>query len=69
MGPEHAALVQLCRGLADVVDAQGSFDDKAWREYRQSLKMLMEATVRGSSDGFDKFLASLRAPVPDGADA
>ena len=68
VGPEHAALVELCRSLADVVDSQGEFDDRAWREYRQSLKVLMEATARGGSDGFDKFLASLRTPVSDGAD-
>ena len=67
----HAALVQAVRTLADVVDGELAPNqlDKVWREYRQTLQALMEATSGGSTDGFDIFLRGLRAKVSDPEDA
>ena len=68
---EHAALVESCRQLADVVDAQVAnsiFDDKAWREYRLALAELGKAVNAGDgSQSFQEFQASLRASIPDPA--
>lgn len=66
--PEHAAIVEICRTLADEVDGMAAFDDKRVREYRLNLQVLMEATD-GSGDEVDSFMDGLRASVGDSADA
>lgn len=66
VGPEHAALVAACRSLAAQVDGTG-FDDHAWREYRLSLKALMEATADGGSDAFAEWIAGMRTEMGDPA--
>lgn len=68
-GPEHAALVELCRSLADTVDAAGYFDDKLWREYRMALRSLMERATGGSADDFDAEFDALRTSVGDPAES
>ena len=67
-GREHRALVEVCRGLADRVDAEEGFDDALWREYRLNLKALREAVSGGGDDTFD-LVAELRAEVRDSEDA
>ena len=67
-GPEHDAIVQVCRTLADVVDAaadSGKFNHNASREYRLALETLMEATAHSGSDAFLGWLDQMRAPVGD----
>lgn len=66
-GPEHSAMVELCRSLADSVDAAVAFDDKLWREYRMALRALMDRTSGGSSDDFDAEFDALRTSVGDSA--
>lgn len=63
VGPEHAPLVEAARTLASVVD--GDFDDKAWREYRLMLSILMGATAHNGSDAFSEWLAEMRTTVRD----
>jgi len=62
VGPQHDALVEAARALADVVDTTGEFDDKMWREYRLVLALLMEATADDGADDWaelEQRLASL----------
>lgn len=69
---QHEALVESCRGLADVLDmlsAGGRFDDRAWREYRLALKALMGATSSDADDGIDSLVDAMRAEMGDTADA
>lgn len=61
-GPEHVALVELVRSLADAVDIE-PLNDRLWRQYQQALDSLMEATADGGSDDFAKRVAELRAPI------
>ena len=68
-GPEHRALIQSCRTLADHVDSLDYFDDKAWREYRLALDALMEAVDDGGPDPYDNFIEGLRSKVRDTEDA
>ena len=63
-GPHHAALVELCRTLADTIDSADEFDDKAFREYRMALAKLMEA-AGGGVDELDLEVSELRASVRD----
>lgn len=63
-GPEHAALVESVRSLADAVDVE-PLNDRLWRQYQQALDSLMEATADGGSDDFAKRIAELRAPLPN----
>lgn len=63
---EDAALVELCRGLADELDRADGFDDRLWREYRFALKALLERASGGSSDGIDDELQCLRSEMGDG---
>lgn len=61
-GVEHAAIVELCRGLASVVDgfvAEGAWDEGAWREYRQALKTLWGVTGGSHEDAFAELTAEL----------
>lgn len=57
-GPEHAALVESCRALADELDRAAEFDEHMWREYRFALKALME---RASGDNDGDFRSELEA--------
>lgn len=66
-GPEHAALVEGLRSLADVVDH--GFDEKAWREYRLMLTELREACAGDDTDALQGLFDKLRAPVSDSEDA
>lgn len=66
-GPEHSAMVELCRSLADAVDSAAGFDDKLWREYRMALRALMDRASGGSSDDFDAEFDALRTAVGDPA--
>ena len=63
-GPHHAALIELCRTLADTIDRADEFDDKAFREYRMALGKLMEA-AGGGVDELDLEVSELRASVRD----
>lgn len=68
-GPQHAALVEACRSLADAVDAVTEFDDRLWREYRFTLRALLERASGGShNDDFDAEFESLRTEVGNSAD-
>lgn len=62
--PHHAPIVALCRDLASWVD-DPRFNDKAVREYRLALGLLMEATAGGDTDDFGKWIEELRSPVGD----
>lgn len=42
-GPEHTALIELCRVAAQAVDDTEFFDEKMFREYRLALNDLMGA--------------------------
>ena len=64
IGPEHGALVEACRSLADVVDGP-KLNVNAWREYRLSLDTLLKATAHSGSDAFQNWLDQMRAPVGD----
>ena len=56
--PQHRVLVQACRSLASLVDEAAEFDDKAWREYRLALGLLMgEANV--DLDDLEREIAEL----------
>lgn len=79
-GPEHGALVALCRSLASSMDVsagvwcseceRGGWDERLWREYRLALDQLMKAVeFDGRSDldeKLDEFLS--RAPLDDSED-
>lgn len=67
-GPQHAALIESCRAIADFIDGCPVFDDKAWREYRLALKALYDhATGGGDEDDFDREFDELRTTVGDAA--
>lgn len=72
-GREHRALVESCRQLADQVDrsiARGGFSDKAWREYRLSLRALREAVADGGDgDPIHSWIDQSRGKVRDTEDA
>lgn len=64
--PAIEALVEASRSLADLIDADPLFDDKAWREYRLMLGMLTEATNDdGTDDTFARLLAEMSTAVGD----
>jgi hypothetical protein len=63
-GPEHSALIEVVRSLADVIDSDLA-NDRLWRQYQQAVDKLMEATGGGSSDDFAERMAQLRAPILD----
>lgn len=68
-GPEHAALVESCRALADELDQTLEFDERLWREYRFALKALMER-ASGDNDGdFRSELEAMRTEVGDSSNA
>ena len=62
---EHEALIQSCRGLADVLDRLGSFDDRVWREYRLALKILMGTTSSDADDQIASLVNEMRAEMGD----
>lgn len=68
VGQEHAVLVETCRMLADAMD--WGFDDRVAREFRLSVKALMEATANGGFDAFEQAVEDLRsrASLGDPAD-
>lgn len=62
-GEEHAGLVELCRSLADVLDAAGEVpDDKLVREYRLALSLLSDLASGPDGDGLEESMAELRDP-------
>ena len=68
-GPEHSALIEACRQLADTVDRADGFDDKLWREYRLALTLLQGGLVDdGSGDDLGAILDELRAKVDNTED-
>lgn len=69
-GVEHAAHVETCRGLADLLDSLplAAFDDKLWREYRLALRALFDGATGGpDDDDFDAEFDALRAQMGDSA--
>lgn len=72
--PEHAALVEVARSLAQAVDAAPD-NASLWREYRAALASLFDVlSDAGPSDEMASFLESIRTPavrpqVGDAADA
>lgn len=64
--PEHAAVVELVRGLAAAVD---EYPDRAslWREYRGAIEQLAQAAAVGEveDDGQAAFLELVRTPLGD----
>lgn len=63
LAPEHDALVQLVRSLADAVDAHPD-NASLWREYRTAVTDLADLT-REDGDAFTGLVARLSAPVGD----
>lgn len=69
-GPEHAALVESCRALADELDQSLEFDEHMWREYRLALKALMDRMPDGGSDDdFDAEFDALSTEVGDSSNS
>jgi len=63
LAPEHDALVQLVRSLADAVD-QHPDNASLWREYRTAVSDLTDLT-REDGDAFGELVRRLSAPVGD----
>ena len=76
LGDEHAALVQVARGLASTLDHGGcaecgspSQNAALWREYRAAVASLTEVDVGSDDDEADEFTSAVSAPVRNGKDA
>jgi hypothetical protein len=65
LGPEHAAVIEAARGLADAVD-KASTRASLWQQYRESLGVLLDV---GAEEGVDDetagFLSIVRPAVGD----
>lgn len=66
--PRIAALVAVCRTMADKVDWSSEWDEKAWREYRLSLAALLGACANDdepedTADEYDRDIAAANAKV------
>jgi hypothetical protein len=68
--PEHAAVVELVRGLAAAVDKHPD-RPTLWREYRVAIERLAQATAIGDEEGDGRaaFLELVRTPLGDASDS
>lgn len=64
LGDEHEAIVEACRGLAAACDANPS-SAALWREYRETLELVMLAGEKVEDDGHARLLELVRPPVRD----